>query len=400
MNILVLTKIYPARDIPYSDTKVVHYFTKQWQDMGHNVQVVHNLILFPQIISWLMSLFLDVLTAKFGAVIPSFYDNKVRQYKYDGIDVIRIPIKKLVPHKIVRQKNVSNSFKIICGLIEKNHFKPDVIVAHWWSPQLELLDLLKQKYDCRTCMVVHDVDKSKKSSAYLKHFPFVDIWGFRSIPLQMSFQEMFGTEFNAFHCKSGIPEIFIVGNDHRKFDNESYSICYVGTLIERKYPITIMESVRMLPDNVINHIQYVGAGAELPRLKKYAHKHFMQDFVSFTENKIPRNEVSSNLQQSDIFVMVSRAEAFGLVYLEAMGCGCITIASRNEGMEGIIIHGVNGFLCEAGNANELSCLLTKIAHLSPKEKKRISDAAVKTARENTDYLAAKTYIQEVANTIN
>ena len=42
--------------------------------------------------------------------------------------------------------------------------------------------------------------------------------------------------------------------------------------------------------------------------------------------------------------MISKNEAFGLVYLEAMLAGCI-VASRN-GIDGIIIDGYNGFLCD------------------------------------------------------
>ena len=38
--------------------------------------------------------------------------------------------------------------------------------------------------------------------------------------------------------------------------------------------------------------------------------------------------------------MISSSETFGLVYLEAMAAGCITIASRDEGFDGIIKDGV------------------------------------------------------------
>lgn len=40
--------------------------------------------------------------------------------------------------------------------------------------------------------------------------------------------------------------------------------------------------------------------------------------------------------------MISRNETFGVVYLEAMAAGCITIASRNVGYDGIIVDRVNG----------------------------------------------------------
>ena len=58
-----------------------------------------------------------------------------------------------------------------------------------------------------------------------------------------------------------------------------------------------------------------------------------------------REEVIRQMDNHDVFVMISRNETFGLVYLEAMARGCITIASRNEGFDGVIEHGVNGFLC-------------------------------------------------------
>lgn len=64
--------------------------------------------------------------------------------------------------------------------------------------------------------------------------------------------------------------------------------------------------------------------------------------------------------------MISKAETFGLVYLEAMSMGCLTVASRHEGMEGIIEDGVNGFLCNAGDEFELAQVINKINNLSQK----------------------------------
>ena len=66
----------------------------------------------------------------------------------------------------------------------------------------------------------------------------------------------------------------------------------------------------------------------------------------------PREEVILMLDRADCFIMISRDEVFGLVYLEAMARGCIVVASRGEGMTGIIEDGVNGFLCAAGDENE------------------------------------------------
>ena len=52
------------------------------------------------------------------------------------------------------------------------------------------------------------------------------------------------------------------------------------------------------------------------------------------------------MRESDIFILPSRNETFGMVYMEAMASGCITVCSKNDGVDGIIRDGINGFLCE------------------------------------------------------
>ena len=96
-----------------------------------------------------------------------------------------------------------------------------------------------------------------------------------------------------------------------------------------------------------------------------------------------------------VLLMAHLYVVFGLVYLEAMSRGCITIAARNEGMEGIIENGVNGFLCGAGDAEELASIIRHINSLSAVEKQSISDKAKKKATELSDYNVAKRYIETV-----
>ena len=121
----------------------------------------------------------------------------------------------------------------------------------------------------------------------------------------------------------------------------------------------------------------------------------MNEFGIFLFGNIPRKQVIKLLDESDCMLMISYGETFGLVYLEAMARGCITIGSRGEGMVGIIDDGVNGFLCEAGNSDELSEIIGRINLLTPSEKKRISNNAIKTATKFSDYNVAKNYINAV-----
>lgn len=99
--------------------------------------------------------------------------------------------------------------------------------------------------------------------------------------------------------------------------------------------------------------------------------------------------------KAQCFIMISKAETFGLVYLEAMSMGCLTVASRHEGMEGIIEDGVNGFLCNAGDEFELAQVINKINNLSQKEINQISQNAIITAQKLTDSKVAEYYLNAI-----
>ena len=53
-------------------------------------------------------------------------------------------------------------------------------------------------------------------------------------------------------------------------------------------------------------------------------------------DKYPGDSAQTIIHNADCFVMVSSREAFGLVYVEAMAKGCIVIATKGQGMDGII----------------------------------------------------------------
>ena len=93
--------------------------------------------------------------------------------------------------------------------------------------------------------------------------------------------------------------------------------------------------------------------------------------------------------------MVSRDEAFGLVYLEAMIEGCITVGSVQEGIDGIIHNGQNGFLCTAGNPDELAQIYRSIFDMAKDERAAMSRLAYQTARELSNSAVAGRYLRDV-----
>lgn len=60
------------------------------------------------------------------------------------------------------------------------------------------------------------------------------------------------------------------------------------------------------------------------------------------------------LQQSELFLLPSESESFGLAALEAMSCGVPVVASKVGGVPELITHGVNGFLADVGDVKAMS----------------------------------------------
>ena len=186
---------------------------------------------------------------------------------------------------------------------------------------------------------------------------------------------------------------FITDYPQRTFEGLQRFI-FVGNLIKRKYPSRIIEPLANSFRNEFFEVRFVGTGEEMAEIKKMAKENDVLDRVHFL-GRLPREEVIKQMDNSDVFIMISKGETYGLVYLEAMARGCITIASRNEGFDGIIKDGYNGYLCKAGDSDDLLRILNQIRSLSPEERQVISRNAYETAISMTDDKMAKAYLSHL-----
>lgn len=221
----------------------------------------------------------------------------------------------------------------------------------------------------------------------------VDIIGFRSGYIKRQFVASFDYRGPSFQCYSGIPEQYISQAERRGFEKISNFI-FVGTLIARKNPVQIVSAINASYGDEDFSVSFIGRGVEAAKITKCAKRLNIEDKVHLL-GYMERTQVVEHLKNSAVFIMISRKETFGLVYLEAMATGCITVAARGEGFDGIIEDGVNGFLCEAGNVAELTEIIRKIKTMSPKNLQQISRKAIETAIELTEEKAAKRYLEAI-----
>lgn len=115
--------------------------------------------------------------------------------------------------------------------------------------------------------------------------------------------------------------------------------------------------------------------------------------VKFT-GYLPHSEVLAKMRESDIFILPSTVETFGMVYLEAMSQGCITVCTKDDGISGIIKDGENGFLT-LPISNEIRKILLNIKNMDDDSLKILRYNSLRTIGEYTSDRCADEYLQQI-----
>lgn len=123
---------------------------------------------------------------------------------------------------------------------------------------------------------------------------------------------------------------------------------------------TLVGATKVLTERVTEPFKVVigGGGSQRRRLERMARELSLGDTISFT-GPLAREAVRDRLQQSHAFVMPSRFEAFGVVYIEAMACGLPVIATKAGGPTDFTSE-ETGLLVEPGQADVLASAMHEL----------------------------------------
>lgn len=97
-------------------------------------------------------------------------------------------------------------------------------------------------------------------------------------------------------------------------------------------------------------LMLVGDGPEKEKAEQQALELGIYDKVIFFGNS---NEIDPILSYSDLFLLPSETESFGLAALEAMSSGVPVISSNTGGLPEVNVHGVSGYLSNVGDVDDM-----------------------------------------------
>lgn len=121
----------------------------------------------------------------------------------------------------------------------------------------------------------------------------------------------------------------------------------------------------------------IGDGPDRDDALSLAIEHGIRDKVLFMGKS---NDIEKILCFSDLFILPSEKESFGLAALEAMSHSVPIISTNTGGLPEVNIHGESGYLSDVGDVEDMAHNALKILK-DPKTHQRFKDAAKNRARK-------------------
>ncbi len=155
----------------------------------------------------------------------------------------------------------------------------------------------------------------------------------------------------------------------------------------KRVPDVISTFDQILKNGVDAKLLMVGDGPDRQKAENKCRELKICDKVRFLGKQ---EQVEEVLSISDLFLIPSGSETFGLAALEAMSCGVPVVSSNIGGLPEVNTHGETGYLCELGDVECMGRYSTEILK-DEKLHARMSKAARARAKEFEMDLVVKVY---------
>ena len=392
MNILFITDLYPVKSDEKTTPRTLLAFVEEWEKMGHNVDILKPNFILNSFLRgkpfYKSGQYGDVFNINYWT--PFWFDVKrksngnsrlgtlaqLNKHNYN-IVVAHMPSGILFADKLGLPfvAGIHNSdIEVLTNPLYKIHYKPRLekalknakaIACRSFVLQDKLLKLYPE-FEEKTFVAPSGIDK--------KAAMFLDA--------KQNEKHSADTNFSRFTS-----HISLSSDMNHSLLTTHHSPIKVLTCAHFKKRKNIDKVIKACKGLECFELTVIGDGKERKKLEK------IDKNVIFT-GRLPHDEVLAKMRNSDIFVLPSVGETFGMVYLEAMASGCITVCTKGDGIDGIIKDRENGFLTEP-NPESIKETLLNIKNLTKEELNSLYTNSFNTIQHYTSTLCAERYLQQI-----
>lgn len=138
----------------------------------------------------------------------------------------------------------------------------------------------------------------------------------------------------------------------------------------------VIESFQKITEMIPAKLLLVGDGPEMGKISQMVDERHLTKQVLFLGKQENLEELYAI---SDLLLLLSEKESFGLVALEAMACGVPCVGTNTGGIPEVIENGRTGYICEVGDIDMISTMSLKILQ-DDELHGQFSKAGIKRAR--------------------
>ncbi len=303
-------------------------------------------------------------------LVTSWMDGEKRFEKIDGINVHRV--QTFGRKEKATASNLSMATYLLFGFFKGVQLgfqnKYQFINTHFVLPTGPLGWILSKTFKLKNILSIHggDIyDPSLKRSPH-RHSFLVKINNFLLSQANWIVAESSDTKKNAEKYYSFNKEVDLIPLAYEKFnfkkcsreslglENDKIYLISIGRMVKRKGFEYFVETLAGLPENICGII--LGEGPEKENLVKLAKKLKVEKRL-ILPGFVSEKKKFQYLDNSDVYVLSSLHEGFGIILQEAMQVGLPIVATNNGGQVDFIKEGRNGFLV---NPKKSELLVEKI----------------------------------------
>lgn len=133
-------------------------------------------------------------------------------------------------------------------------------------------------------------------------------------------------------------------------DNEKLVI-HTSNFRKVKRVQDVVKVFQKIRGKILSKLLLVGDGPERANIEQLCRELNIYNDVRFLGKQDPIEEL---LSVSDLFILPSETESFGLAALEAMACQVPVISTNTGGLPEVNVHGVTGFMSNVGDINDMA----------------------------------------------
>ncbi len=134
-------------------------------------------------------------------------------------------------------------------------------------------------------------------------------------------------------------------------DNKEKIIIHISNFRPLKRVKDVVKIFEIVQKEIPSKLLMVGEGPERIKAQRYVKKNNLSEKVLFLGKS---NEVNELLCYSDIFLLPSEKESFGLVALESMLHKVPVISTNTGGLSEVNIDGISGYLSSIGDVKQMA----------------------------------------------